>query len=391
VLPVGPTDLAKRFLTEAAVKRVKPPKTGQVDMFDQGYPGLALRISYGGGKSWAYFYRMGGKLRRMTIGTYPAMSLADAREGWRTAREDVSKGRDPARVGKREKLATDFESVSRDWLRRDQADNRSRREVERIVNRELVPAWGHRPIAEIGRRDILDLIDGIADRGSVTMARRVYAYVHRLLRWAVGRGIIESNPAADLPKPGSETRRDRVLSDDELAAVWRGCGLIGWPFGNAIRLLILTGARREEIGGLRWSEINGTEIKLEGARTKSGDPHTIPLSPAAVTVLQQCPLIGNSDFVFSTNGRTPVSGWSRAKDRLDEIAKIEPWRIHDLRRTVATGLQKLGIGLQVVESILGHVSGSRAGVVGIYQRHTYDAEKRAALEAWGAHVIALVQ
>ena len=110
-----------------------------------------------------------------------------------------------------------------------------------------------------------------------------------------------------------------------------------------------------------------------------------------MTVLQQCPLIGKSAFVFSTNGRTPVSGWSRAKDRLDETAQIDPWRIHDLRRTVATGMQKLGVGLQVIEAVLGHVSGSRAGVVGVYQRHSFDAEKRVALEAWGAHVMALIE
>ena len=225
------------------------------------------------------------------------------------------------------------------------------------------------------------------------MARRTHAYVHRFFKWAVGRGITESNPAADLPKPGSETKRDRVLSDVELGAVWRGAGELGWPFGTAIKLLILTGARREEIGHLQWSEINAdtASINLEGTRTKNAQPHVIPLSTDVRSLLIDAPRIGACEYVFTTNGRTPVSGWSRAKDRLDEIAEIDPWRIHDLRRTVATGLQKLGIGLQVVESILGHVSGSRAGVVGIYQRHAYDAEKRAALEAWGVHVMALVE
>jgi len=217
----------------------------------------------------------------------------------------------------------------------------------------------------------------------------VCAYAHRLFRWAAGRGIIEFNPAADLPKPGSETKRDRVLSDAELGAVWRGAGELGWPFGTAIKLFILTGIRREEIGRLQWSEINAdtAAINLQGARTKNAQPHVIPLSTDVSSLLIDAPRIG----VFTTNGKTPVSGWSRAKDRLDKIAKIDAWRLHDLRRTVATGLQKLGVGLQVVESILGHVSGSRAGVVGIYQRHTCDAEKRAALEAWGTHVMALVE
>lgn len=373
------------------MERLKAPAKGQLEHFDKGFPGLALRLSYGGGKSFVFFYRIGGRLRRMTLGTYPALSLAEAREAWREARQAVQLGRDPAIARKRAKPATAFAAVAEEWLKRDQAKNKSHATVERIVKRELLPAWGHRSIAELSRRDVLDLVDGIVDRDAVIMARRVQSHVHRLFRWCVGRGIIESNPAADLPMPGAETRRDRVLTDDELVQVWRGTEQLGWPFGPAFRLLILTGARREEIGRLRWSEVGGTDIKLEGARTKSGDPHIIPLSTAGLVVLEQVPRIGNSDFVFTASGKAHISAWSTAKGRLDALAPIAPWRVHDLRRTAATGMQKLGVGLQVVEAILGHVSGSRGGIIGVYQRHTYDAEKRAALEAWGANVMALVE
>src|SRR5262249_5872597 len=190
---------------------------------------------------------------------------------------------------------------------------------------------------------------------------------------------------------GSETRRDRVLTDEELVTVWKGTYKISKPFGDAIRLLVLTGARREEIGRLRWSEIEGTAIRLSGERTKNGEPHDIPLSPPAMGIINDLPRIADSKFVFTTNGRAPIAGWSLIKKQLDGVVElVNPWRLHDLRRTLATGLQKLGIGLQVVESILGHVGGSRAGVVGIYQRHAYDAEKRGDLEAWGKHVSALV-
>jgi integrase len=384
--------LPRRALTAASVERIKPPAAGQIEHFDKGFPGLALRASYGGGKSWVFFYRIGGRQRRMTLGTYPALSLADARQAWREARQDAATGRDPAQARKRDKPAQDFTTVAHEWIRRDQGKNKSRAEVERVVERELVPAWGHRNVDEIGRRDVLDLIDSIVDRGAPTMARRVQAYVHRFLKWCVGRGIIATNPATDLPKPGAETRRERVLADDELVVVWRGAMKLGWPFGHAVRLLLLTGARREEIGQLRWPEIDHELgiIKLEGVRTKNGKPHDIPLSVAAVALLEHLPRIASSPFVFTTNAKTPISGWSRAKSELDGLASISPWRIHDLRRTVATGMQRLGVGLQVVEAVLGHVSGSRAGIVGIYQRHGYDAERRAALEAWGAHVTALV-
>ena len=207
----------------------------------------------------------------------------------------------------------------------------------------------------------------------------------------MGRGIIEANPAADLPKPGSETKRSRVLRHDELARVWKAAGEIGWPFGDAIRLLILTGARREEIGQLKWSEIEGDVIALGGARTKNAEPHNIPLSDSAKAILQRLPRIVGSALVFTTNGKTAISGWSRAKTQIDEASAVSAWRFHDIRRTVATGLQKLGVNLQTIEAVLGHTSGSRSGVVGVYQRHSFDAEKRAALDAWGGHVTSLVQ
>lgn len=393
-----------KSLTKASVERLKPPAKGQVDYFDKGYAGFALRISYAGGKSWTLFYRIGGRQRRMKLGTFPAMSLAEAREAWKKARQDVDEGRDPAKARQRETAATDFRSVAEEWLKRDQADNRSYEDVKRTVERELISAWEGRQIGQIGRRDILDLVDGIADRGSVIMARRTQAYVHRLFKWAVGRGIIEANPASGLPKPGQERQRDRVLSDDELKAVWKGAGEIGWPFGAVIQLLILTGARRQEIAALRWSEVVTQDaaqprerdappyIALSGERTKNGEPHKIPLSKPAVAIIKSLPKInGEDDFVFTITGETAISGWSRIKSDLDDDIGIEAWRLHDIRRTVATGLQRHGVGLQVIEAVLGHTSGTRSGVVGTYQRHSFDKEKAAALEAWGAHVMAVVE
>jgi integrase len=205
----------------------------------------------------------------------------------------------------------------------------------------------------------------------------------------VARGILQMSPMTGMDKPASEVKRDRVLSDDELMAVWRGAEQLGFPFGTAVQLLILTGARREEIGQLKGSEIVNTTISLKGARTKNGEPHDIPLSAPVLALLKDVPHIGDSDYVFTTNGKTPISGWSRAKSDLDKISGVGDWRIHDLRRTVATGLQKLSTPLQVTEAVLGHISGSRAGVVGVYQRHDYADEKRSALDAWGRYVTAL--
>jgi integrase len=315
--------------------------------------------------------------------------LAEARDAWREARQEVAKGRDPAR--KDGKAATDFRGVFEEWLLRDQGENRSKALVARKLEKDVLPFWQHRPISDIGRRDALDVIDRIADRGAVITARRVHAHLHRLFKWAVGRGIIDFNPLASVPKPGSETKRDRVLSDEELVAVWKAADEIGHPYGSIIKLLILTGCRREEIGQLKWSEIDGDKIVLGGQRTKNGEAHIIPLSAPACAIIEDLPRIAGCEFVITHNGVKPVAAWGRAKALIDAIANIAPWVVHDLRRTTATGLQKLGTPLQVTEAVLGHTGGSRAGVVGIYQRHDYANEKRTALEVWGAHVMALVE
>ena len=380
----------KRHLTDASVQRIKPPAAGQLEIFDLGYPGLALRIGHGGAKTFEVFYRVGGKLRRETLGRWPAITLADARMAWRKAREAIAKGEDPSRRDGAKAPAMAFEFVVEEWLKRDQSKNKasSQYQVHRSLEVDLLPAWRGKRVDEITKRDIHDLLDAIADRGAPIMARRVQAYVRRFFRWCIERDILRTDPTAGMPRVGNGKSRERVLSDEELAKVWRATeGL----FGAVTRLLILTGARREEITQLRWSEIDGDVVKLEGDRTKTGAPHIIPLSATAQALLNCLPRIGGSDFVFTTSGRKPISGWSRPKIDLDDRAAVTDWRIHDLRRTVATGMQKLGITLQTVEAVLGHVSGSRGGIVGVYQRHDYAAEKRAALEAWGAHVAALVR
>lgn len=389
--------MPKIKLTDAAVEKLKAPAEGQVDYFDAAYPALALRVS-AKVRSWVFFGRVHGKLRRVTLGRYPTMTLKAARIRAGEVADQMSAGVDPTaeKRAARTAIRDSFEAVADEWLKRDQAGNRSADEVRRVIERDVKTQWHGRMITDIRRRDVLELIDGIADRGAVTLARRVHSHLHRLFRWSVGRGIIDANPMADLPKPGSAVKRDRVLSDAELALVWRSAEQAGWPFRDLFRLLILTGARREEIAALRWSEIDGDVIRLTGARTKNGEPHDIPLSPQARAILDAVPRVAGSAFVFTTTGTSPVSGWSRAKANLDkrmvelgEGAPIEPWRLHDFRRTLATGLQRLGVGLEVIETALGHVGGSRAGIVGIYQRHRFADETRRALDLWADFVAEL--
>ena len=326
------------------------------------------------------------------LGRWPAMSLSEARDAWREARKAVDRGENPARP----KPADAFEAVMAEWLKRDQAGNRAVAAVERILRKDALPAFEGRSLATIGRPDVHDLLDRVVDRGSPIMARSLHGHLHRLFRWAVGRGIIAASPMENMPKPAPAVARDRVLGDAELAAVWKAADRMGWPFGPIVKLLILTGARRNEVAALRQSEFKNDRIELPAERVKNGETKTIPLPPAAVAILETVPRIADSAFVFTLKGSKPASiGW-RAKERLDRAADeimgepLPDWRVHDIRRSVATGLQRLGTRLEVIEAVLGHTSGSRAGIVGVYQRYSFTDEKRAALEAWARHVEGLV-
>lgn len=358
-----------------------------MEVFDLGYPGLSLRIGHGGAKTFQQFYRVGGKLKRETLGRWPAINLAAARDAWRRTREAVARGDAPSGHGKGQL----FEHVVEEWLRRDQADSRksSQYQLHRLVEADLLPAWRGRHVTTITKRDVHTLLDGIVDRGAPTMAKKTEAYVKRFFKWCHQRDLIVANPLEAMEALPKAKSRERVLSDDELAKVWHAAD--EGPHRMAVRLLVLTGARREEVSQLKWCEIDGDNIVLAGERTKNGEPRIISLSSLAKALLDVTPHIDGSAYVFTLNGAKPIGSWGRAKRSLDDAAGVTGWRIHDLRRTVATGMQKLGVNLQTVEAVLGHTAGSRAGIVRVYQVHDFAAEKRAALEAWAAHVTALIE
>jgi len=402
--------MPKRALTAAAVDRLKPPAEGQIEHFDTGFPGLALRISYGGSRAWVYFYRIHGKQRRLTIGTYPVLSLADAREAWRAAKAAVDRGEDPAAAkaeAKRREPDT-VRSIGESFITKyARPRNRTADEVARMFELHLYPALGHRRIENVTRRDILDLLDTVEARSSGARANRVLANIRRLFSWAVERGIIEASPVANVRAPGQETARDRVLTDKELRAFLKACETMGEPFGPLCRLLLLTGQRREEVAALPWAELDLPDAiwHLPAVRTKNKRASDVPLAAQSVAILEglmrRSPLVFPAQF--SRNGHTeprPLSGFGRAKERLDklmlgELRKVDPeamlpaWTLHDLRRTAASGMARLGIGVHVVEKLLNHVSGTFSGVVGVYQRHNFLAEKRAAAQAWANFIDSL--
>ena len=271
----------------------------------------------------------------------------------------------------------------------------SRVEATRILNRDVVGPWRGRRLSAIRQVDVVALLDTVMDRGSPVMANRVLAALRRMCGWAVERGIASANPCDGVKAPAAERSRDRVLDDRELASVLRACDRMPGAFGSLFKLLALTGQRRDEVADMRWSEIDfdARLWTIPKERVKNGVAHAVPLSAAALAVLAALPRIGDgtADLVFTTNGRTPVQGFGKAKNRLDlatsaDGGPLAPWRLHDLRRTAATGMARLGVMLPVVERVLNHTSGTFGGVAGVYQRHDFAAEKREGLDRWGQHI-----
>lgn len=375
--------------------------------------GLYLVVQPTGKKSWQVRYRHGGVHRRMTLASFPTLSLADARARAREVMAAASEGRDPAAEVKaakapkpednRNKVATLIGQFAKRHLKGLKSGDVVKRELERFV----VAPWGNREIHSITKRDVIDLLDGIADSGRVVTANRVRAYLNKFLNWCVERDVLPMSPATGVKPVAKETSRDRVLTDDELRWFWQACGLEGAPWGPLGKVLLLTGQRLNEVAQMKDTEIRGAVWHLSSDRTKNGRAHDVPLTTAVQIVLDAVPRIADEKgvvhFVFTTTATTPVSGFHKARqhlaDKMTAIAakecgepvEIPHWTFHDLRRTAATGMARLGIAVRVTEAVLNHVSGTGGGIVAVYQRHDYADEKRAALEAWARMVLSLVE
>jgi integrase len=401
-----------KTLTAKAVEKIKPGSVRR-EIPDKLTPGLYLVVQPSGKKGWAVRYRFGTRSRKFTLKGFP--ELAKARELARTALITVSQGRDPAVEARaaNNPASNTVEDVLKDYIQKyARPRNRCWRDGARALGfkpdpdddellvrtgKGVLKAWDGRLIQSITKRDVLKMLDDIGAKYPIAANRRLVT-LRRMFRWFVEKDVITTNPCDGISPQFTEQSRDRVLTDTEVKAVWRAAEAIGWPFGPIVQLLILTGCRREEVAAMHWTELDvkATTWTLPAGRTKNAKAKIVPLSQPAVAILEELPHVKSSqDFVFTTIGSASFSGFSKSKRKLDKLVLKEapgcaPFVLHDLRRTIATGLQRLGTRLEVTEAVLGHVSGSRAGIVGIYQRHDWAAEKRQALEAWAQHVIALV-
>jgi integrase len=386
-------------------------KPGVKDAFvwDSKLAGFGVKVTPSGSKVFIYQYRLGGrgaKVRRFTIGKFGPFTPDGARREAEHLARLVAQGTDPQDAKAKHRrdvvdLAFDryVDRFETDYLKREWPASYA--DARATLDRFAVPALKSKPLPAIDRRDLRAVLKPVQDKPAT--ARKLFAILRRLFNFAVSEDDIAASPMVGMERPSGPASRDRVLEDWELKLVWQASHKLGSPFGPLVRLLILTGARREEVAGMSWAELrqDAAMWHLPAERSKKNHPLDLPLSSLAVKEIAS--LKGKGDrwprtgLLFSTTGQTPVSGFSRAKAKLDaEIAKLNdkeplaPWRLHDLRRTLATGMQRLGVRFEVTEAILNHLSGAKSGIAGVYQRHHWADEKRTAIEAWASHVAGLL-
>lgn len=429
--------MAKAIISKRTVDAATPASK-DVILWDEKLPGFGLKVTPAGGKTYLYRFRLArpGEAERTapakySIGKHGELTPEQARKRAQELAALVAQGIDPRQLeadsrrakddAKRQaeekaRLETDlaFSRIADLWLTHYDGEKGRRpssvRQAKLVVENYLKPALGGKPLPHITRNDLQSVLDAVPVTKRA-MRRAVFAYASVLFGWAAGRGYVSRNPLVDMAKPPAPKARDRVLTDDELLEVWSAAGRMGMPWGAFYRIAILTGQRREEVAALRWAELDrdSREWIVPADRAKNGVVHIVPLSDPVMQELNTIALSERwpkSGFVLTTTGRTSISGFSKAKKSLDakvhelrqkgsgegaEMETLPAWRLHDLRRTVATGLQRLGIRFEVTEAVLNHVSGAKAGVAGIYQRHDWKDEKRAALAAWAAHIDRLLQ
>lgn len=421
--------MATMLFTDIGLRQLRAPSSGRIEVTD-AHPdvkGFTLRVTKSGARTFNLVFRSprDGRQARIDLGSYPATALKDARRKAIEYRRLVEAGIDPrdAEKAEAERRAAEhraaivaaaerdrgrFELAAAEFIAlcRDKRRLRQWREYQRQLDKYVVPCWADRHVRDISREDCRALLLLIEAGHGPVMANRVLATVRSLFTWLLEADRVPANPASRIRSETNESSRDRVLTDGELVAVWRGCDRLSPIHAGFVRLLILTAQRRREVASMRWRDVDlGTGLwTLPREAAKMARTHVVPLPPLATDILRNLPRYASAEddaFVFTTDGgRTHISGYSKIKAALDAHigvnaedgieGAVDEWRLHDLRRTAASGMARLGVALHVIEKVLGHESGTISGVAAIYNRHGYDREKRDALAAWAGHVAALV-
>ena len=427
-----------KVLTMPAVVKLRPIATKQREIPDAGARGLYLVIGPTGTKSWALRYRrpVSGRSAKLVLGRVAlvqggesepvlgaTLSLAGARRLAAALSHDISQGRDPARTERSSEEPTTFANAAKDYVEHiKRAGLRSWPDTATMLGldeEDLTPVkgglasrWRELLVSDVTEHDVFRVVDEARMRGtpgtnprnknpSEPRARAMYSALSVMFAWLAERRLVAVSPMVNLARPDAPAARERLLNTAEIKKFWRATAKLPEPFQSALRVMLLTGQRRDEVAGMTRSELSDdlSTWSLPGSRTKNKRPHVVPLAPIARELiaarldagrkLHDMVNANGDQLVFTTTGRTPISGWSKAKKQLDKlIPDIPPWVIHDLRRTAVTSMAEMGIAPHIVELIVNHVSGHKAGIAGIYNRSVQMSERKAALERWALHVVA---
>jgi integrase len=376
-------------LTKSAIDSLPMP-AAELVYWDETLPGFGVKVTPKGRKVFVVLYRTGGKgsqLRKYTIGAYGRVTLHAARGEAQRVLAARADGRDPAgekRAARRRLVADRIEDLVATYIKQHVSTRRSAGEISRVLKREIVERWATRSVHAITKRDVIELVSEIVDRGAPVSANKAFKVTKTFFNWCVGKAVIDRSPCEGLNAPSREVARDRVLTDEELGRVLRAACELGGPYGGIVEMLALTAQRREEVNQLTWAELDLERRvwTLPGSRTKNGKPHIVHLSAPALEAIAKQPRTG--DYVFS--GQRPFTDFSGAKRTLDSMSGVTNWRLHDLRRTAVSGMAALGVAPHVADKILNHTSGTISGVAAVYQRHEFLKEREHALDRWATHV-----
>ena len=382
-------------LTKTAIDELPTPASDVV-YWDASLPGFGVKITPKGRKVFIVLYRIGGagsKLRKYTIGPYGRVTLHQARIAAQRVFAAKLDGRDPAaekRESKRRIVADQFGPLLEQFISQRLRQTRSGAEIARVLRREFGGPWTGTSIHSISKRDVVDVVNAIEQRGAPAAANKALKSIKTFFTWTVGHAILDKSPAAGVPLPAKVSSRDRVLSDDELTKVILGARAMVQPYGGIVEFLALTAQRRSEVAGMTWSELdlNQRLWTIPKERSKNGKAHLVHLSDPALALLNQIRL--REGLVFPSSGKR-FDDFSRRKRELDELCGVASWRLHDLRRTCVSGMARLKIPPHVADKVINHQTGTISGVAAVYQRHEFLSERKEALERWGEHIKALIE
>ena len=389
--------MAEIALTDITLRKLTAPAAGQVEVWDSKLPGFGVRITSTGTRSFVLVYRFQGRARRLTIGRYPTLGLAKARELAGNALLEIRKGNDPQQPPKDAVAAQSAsngnftvvldEYFTRYVRRRNKAS--TAKENERILRADFERQWAKKNIRDITKQTVRARVEEIIANGTPSAANHAFATIRAFFNWCVRQGHLELSPCFGLEPPARRPSRDRTLTDEEIAQVWHGASKVGWPFGPIVQLLILTAQRRGEVASMRWHDLDlGAGLwSMPAEFTKSNRAHTVPLTTFTRNLILSLPRV-HDIWVFPGRGDVarPYIGFNKAKARLDDHVDIAPWTLHDLRRTTATVMAKLKVSPHVLEKLLNHTTGTLGGIAGVYNRFGYIDEMRDALERWERHL-----